>query len=439
MIALPLAHGIGNIQDPPVPQWLAYYGGAAVLVLSFAALGALWRSPLLQREHLKGLFRVPRSALRVLFGAIGFGLFVLVFTAALVGERSVGTNIAPTFVWVLFWLGLVPLTILFGNVWAWVNPWRAAADAVAWLWDQAGLSWEPPFAYPERLGRYAAAVLLFAFAAMELAYTDPSDPRMLALAIAIYSWITWVGIAAFGRESWLPNGEAFTVYFGFLSRLSLTTLRRSRWSLRRPLDCVARDVERPGTVAFVSVMLGSVAFDGFSRTSFWQDRLFRIDSQTLAIGFNLLGLAVAVSIVAGAYIAASEIARRIAGRGGRLEPAFIGSLIPIALAYVVAHYLTLLLIQGQLAIPLASDPFGYGWDLFGTLDFRVNVQPLTADQIWWAQTGALVFGHVLGLMIAHDKALALFGSTKVALRTQYAMLGLMVIYTVGGLWLLSRG
>ena len=439
MIALPLAHGIGNIQDPPVPQWLAYYGGAAVLVLSFAALGALWRSPLLQREHLKGLFRVPRSALRVLFGAIGFGLFVLVFTAALVGERSVGTNIAPTFVWVLFWLGLVPLTILFGNVWAWVNPWRAAADAVAWLWDKAGLSWEPPFAYPERLGRYPAAVLLFAFAAMELAYTDPSDPRMLALAIAIYSWITWVGIAAFGRESWLSNGEAFTVYFGFLSRLSLTTLRRSRWSLRRPLDCVARDVERPGTVAFVSVMLGSVAFDGFSRTSFWQDRLFRIDSQTLAIGFNLLGLAVAVSIVAGAYIAASEIARRIAGRGGRLEPAFIGSLIPIALAYVVAHYLTLLLIQGQLAIPLASDPFGYGWDLFGTLDFRVNVQPLTADQIWWAQTGALVFGHLLGLMIAHDKALALFGSTKVALRTQYAMLGLMVLYTVGGLWLLSRG
>jgi len=262
---------------------------------------------------------------------------------------------------------------------------------------------------------------------------------MLALAIAIYSWITWVGIAAFGRESWLPNGEAFTVYFGLLSRLSLTTLRRNRWSLRRPLDCVARDVERPGTVLFVSVMLGSVAFDGFSRTSFWQDRLFRIDSQSLAIGFNLLGLVVAVSIVAGAYVAASEIARRIAGRGGRLEPAFIGSLIPIALAYVVAHYLTLLLIQGQLAIPLASDPFGYGWDLFGTLDFRVNVQPLTADQIWWAQTGALVLGHVLGLMIAHDKALALFGSTKVALRTQYAMLGLMVLYTVGGLWLLSRG
>ena len=328
MIALPLAHGIGNIQDPPIPQWLAYYGAAAVLVLSFAALGALWRSPLLEREHLRRLLRVPRAALRVLFGAIGLGLFVLVFMAALVGERSVGTNIAPTFIWVLFWLGLVPLTILFGNVWAWVNPWRAAADAVAWLWDRAGLDWDPPFTYPERLGRWPAAALLFAFAAMELAYTDPSDPRMLALAIAIYTWITWVGIAAFGRERWLPNGEAFTVYFGLLSRLSLTTLRESRWSLRRPLDRVARDVERPGTVAFVAVMLGSVAFDGFSRTSFWQDRLFRIDSQAGAIAFGLVGLAVAVTIVAGAYVAASEIARRIAGRGSHLEQAFIGSLHP---------------------------------------------------------------------------------------------------------------
>jgi hypothetical protein len=438
-VLLPLAHGIGNIQDPPIPQWLAYYGAAAVLVLSFAALGALWRSPLLEREHLRSLLHVPRAALRVLFGAIGFGLFVVVFAAALVGERSVGTNIAPTFIWVLFWLGLVPLTILFGNVWAWVNPWRAAADAVAWLWEKSGLTWEPPFTYPERLGRWPAAALLFAFAAMELAYTDPSDPRMLALAIAIYSWITWVGMAAFGRDTWLPNGEAFTVYFGLLSRLSLTTLRESRFSLRRPLDRVARDVERPGTVAFVAVMLGSVAFDGFSRTSFWQDRLFRIDSQAGAIAFNLAGLAIGVALVAGAYVLAAEIARRIGGKGSRLEQAFIGSLIPIALAYVVAHYLTLLLIQGQLAIPLASDPFGYGWDLFGTLDFRVNVQPLSADQIWYAQAGALVIGHVLGLMIAHDKALALFGSTKVALRTQYAMLGLMVLYTVGGLWLLSRG
>ena len=439
MTTLLLAHGIGGVQDPPIPMWLAYYGGAAVLVLSFAALGALWKTPLLERERLRGLVTIPAAALRVLFGALGLALFVVVFAAALVGERSVGTNIAPTFIWVIFWLGLVPATILLGNVWAWLNPWRAAADFVAWCWRQAKLDWEPPFTYPERLGRWPAAVLLFCFAALELAYTEPSDPRMLALAVAIYSWITWVAMAAFGRETWLRNGEAFTVYFGLLSRLSIVTLRRRRLELRGPLDRVARDREPPGTVAFVAVMLGSVAFDGFGRTSYWQDRLFRIESELGAIAFNLLGLVLAVAIVAVAYVGAVEVARRIGRERARLEQAFIGSLIPIALAYLIAHYATLLLVQGQLAIPLASDPFGYGWDLFGTLDYRVNVQPLSADQIWYLQAGALVTGHVLGLVIAHDKALALFGSSRVALRTQYAMLGLMVLYTVGGLWLLSRG
>ena len=437
MTLLLLAHGIGSVQDAPIPLWLAVYSALAVLVLSFAALGVLWKEPRLERERLRALFPIPVAALRVLLGALGLALFVVVFAAALVGERSVGTNIAPTFIWVIFWLGLVPLTILLGNVWAWLNPWRAAADFVAWCWRQAGLEWEPPFTYPERLGRWPAAFLLFCFAAMELAYTDPSDPRMLALAVAIYSWITWVGMAAFGRDVWLRAGEAFTVYFGLISRLSILTSRERRLALRAPLHNVARDREPPGTVAFVAVMLGSVAFDGFSRTSFWQDRLFRIDTNLSAIAFNLLGLLVAVAFVAGAYVAAVEIARRIGSEQARLEQAFIGSLIPIAIAYVVAHYATLLLVQGQLAIPLASDPFGYGWDLFGTLDYRVNVQPLSADQTWYLQAGALVLGHVLGLMIAHDKALALFDSTKVALLTQFPMLALMMLYTAGGVILLS--
>ena len=238
----------------------------------------------------------PSAALRVLLGALGLGLFVVVFVAALVGERSVGTNIAPTFIWVIFWVGLVPLTILFGNVWAWLNPWRAAADFVAWCWRRAGLEWEPPFTYPERLGRWPAAFLLFCFAALELAYTDPSDPRMLALAVAIYSWITWVGMAAFGRDVWLRGGEAFAVYFGLISpaldpdaaRGTARAARSAPQRRARPRACR----ERSRSSRSCS---GSVAFDGFGRTSYWQDRLFRIDTDLGAIAFNLLGLAVGVA------------------------------------------------------------------------------------------------------------------------------------------------
>jgi hypothetical protein len=437
LISLPLAHGIGGVTDPPIPMWLAYYSAAAVLVLSFAALGALWKRPLLEDEARRMLLN-PVTALRVLFGTIGFGLFVVVFYAALAGERSSGTNIAPTFVYVVFWLGLVPLVVLFGNVWRWLNPWRAAADATAWLWARSRLEWEPPFAYPERLGRWPAALLLFSFAALELAWTDPSDPRALALGIAIYSWIVWVGAAAYGREAWFANGDAFSVYFGLLSRLSLFVVERGRISRRRPLAGVARREEPRGTLAFVAVMLGTVAFDGFSRMSFWVNRVFGL-SEAKYVAANIAGMAAAVVIVAAAFLLALWLAKIVARARERLADAFVGSLIPIALAYVVAHYFSLLLISGQLVVPLASDPFGYGWDLFGTIDYRINVRPLSVDTIWYVQTASLVVGHVLGLVLAHDRALALFPSPKVALRTQYPLLGLMVLYTVGGLWLLSRG
>jgi hypothetical protein len=437
VIALPLAHGFAGVQDPPLPMWLVYYGASAVLVLSFAALGALWRRPLLEDERRRDATTVPR-AIPILFGAVGVALFVIVFWAALAGERSPGTNLAPTFVWVVFWLGLVPLVLLLGNVWRWLNPWRAIADAVAWLTEKSGLDWEAPFAYPQRLGRWPAVLLLLAFAALELAWSDPSDPRALALGIAIYSWVTWVGAAAFGREAWFPNGDAFTVYFSLLSRLSLFALEGRRIAVRRALAGVARREEAPGTIAFVAVMLGSVAFDGFSRTTVWSDRLFGA-SEWEAVGMNVLALIGASLLVAAAFVFAIEVARRVGGARERLESAFVGSLIPIALAYTVAHYFSLLVLQGQLAWPLASDPFGYGWDLFGTIDYRVNVTPLSADAIWFVQTGALVVGHVLGLVIAHDRAVALFGTSRVALRTQYALLALMVLYTVGGLWLLSRG
>ena len=436
-MTLVLAHGLGGVQDPPLPMWLVYYGAAAVLVLSFAALGALWRRPLLEDEGRRTATVLPR-VIPILLGLVAVGLFAVVFWAALAGERSPGTNVAPTFVWIVFWLGLVPLVLLLGNVWRYINPWRAVADAVAWLTDRSGLSWEPPFRYPERLGRWPAALLLLAFAALELAWTDPADPRALALGIAIYSWVTWVGAAAVGRDAWFQNGDAFSVYFSLLSRLSLFAIQDRRIMRRRALAGVARRDEPPGTVAFLSVMLGSVAFDGFSRTTWWIDRTFQA-SQWEAVGMNVLGLLAACGIVAVAFVSAIEVARLVGRSRERLESAFVGSLIPIALAYAVAHYFSALILQGQLAWPLASDPFGYGWDLFGSIDYRVNVQPLSADTIWFVQTGALVAGHIVGLVVAHDRAVALFGTTRVALRTQYALLALMVLYTVGGLWLLSRG
>jgi hypothetical protein len=456
-LAFPLAHGIGGeVRDPVLPDWLMYYAAAIVLILSFVALGVLWRRPLLE-----GLDRgrplaeqwqriVLWFGWRVLLGAFSVLLLAVVWLAALVGKPDAGDNLAQTFVFVVFWLGLVPLVVLFGNLWSVLSPWKAAADAVAWAWSKTGRGWEPAAAYPERLGRWPAAGLLFAFATLELAYPRAAEPRTLALAIVVYSWVTWAGILLFGRRTWTENGEAFHVYFGLLALIAPFAVQevegRRRVVVRPPFAGLTRPQTVPGTVAFVAVMLGSVAFDGFSRTSWWQDRLYNlqaryiVDSPTtadlVATGFNVLGLVVAVAAVALLFLTAVQAARLVSGAREGLSQLFVASLVPIALAYSVAHYFTLLINQGQFAIPLSSDPFGKGWDLFGTDGFQPSLFN-SPNAIWYTQVAVLVTGHVVGLTLAHDRAVAIWGSARTAVQTQYAMLALMVLYTCTGLWLLS--
>ena len=455
-LSLPFAHGLGGVRDPVIPLWLFYYAASLTLILSFVALGVLWRKPLLEGrdggrplgEHWQRL--LLWLGWRIILGAVSVGLLLVVWISAFLGEPDAGDNLAPTFVWVVFWLGLVPLVVVFGNLWSILSPWRAAADAVAWLWSKTGRTWEPAASYPERLGRWPAAGLLFAFATLELAYPRAAEPRTLALAIVVYSWITWAGMLVYGRRAWTENGEAFHVYFGLLSLISPFAVRERDGSravvVRPPLAGLTARQNRPGTVAFVAVMLGSVAFDGLSRATWWQDRLYDLEAEYIvdsprtadlvATGFNLLGLLGAVVGVALLFLVAVWAAKAVAGSREGLAAVFVGSLIPIALAYSVAHYFTALVNQGQYAIPLASDPLGKGWDLFGTSDFQPTLFN-SPNAIWYVQVGVLVVGHVLGLTLAHDRAVALWGSARTAARTQYAMLGLMVLYTCTGLWLLS--
>ncbi len=448
-----LAHGIGGIRDLPVPAWLFLWGGAIVLVASFLALGTLWKRPQLDRlsvgrplpAGLEGFLR--STALRVVVGAASVGLLALTFLTALLGEPSSAVNFSPTFVYVVFWLGVPALQILLGNVWSVLNPWRAAADGVAWVWERLGRTWEPLAAYPERLGVYPAAVLLFAFTALELAFWDPANPRSLALAIALYSYINWFGMATFGREVWTKHGDGFAVYFELLSRAAAFGERDGRLVVRTPFSGLAGADPRPGLLAVVAVMLGSVAFDGFSRTTIWQDLRIEVEgpyvlespglADLLGMLLALAGLVGAILFVAGAYLLAVRIARAATERGRTLVPDFLPSLVPIALVYAIAHYFTSLIVQGQYAIPLLSDPFGFGWDVLGTIDFQPNLSPFAPNTVWYLQVGALVAGHVAGLMIAHDRAVTIF-QPRAALRSQYPLLALMVLYTITGMWLLSQ-
>jgi hypothetical protein len=388
------------------------------------------------------------TPLRAVLGAISFGVLVFLWLGALVGKNDSGVNFTPTFVYVYFWIGMVLVVVLVGDVWSVLSPWKAAADGAGWIARRLGLRDGPPYAYPERLGRWPAAVLLLSFTAMELTYPNPSDPHALALAIAIYSAVTWTGAVAFGSEAWFANGDGFSVYFMLLSRISAFGRREDDGQLvvRTPLSGLSIRDPTPGMVAFVAVMLGSTFFDGFSRTSIWQNRYYDVqvkllDRPSLAdlVGqlMGLGGLILAVAFIGAAFRLAVRGTETIA-ETSNLAQDFVDSLIPITLVYVIAHYFSLLLYQGEVGYRLLSDPWGRGWDLFGTHGFEPNFRFLTPHTIWYVQVAALVTGHIAGLALAHDRAVGLFRTPRMALWTQYPVLVLMVLYTVGGLWVLSQ-
>ena len=431
-----------------------YWGGAVVLVVSFIALGALWQTPQLERRSIGrplggGLSRLVLGPVRIVVQAISVVLFLVVLAAALVGSSDPFENLAPTWVFVIFWLGLPLLSLLFGNVWRALSPWRALADAFVWVWERLGREARPLAVYPERFGRYPGAVALLAFVALELCYSDPSNPRALAFAIALYSYVALFGMLAFGRRSWTERGEGFAILFAYIARIAPLVVRDGRIRLRIPLTGLAGVEHVPGSVLFLAVALGSVGFDGYSRTTKWQDLAARVEApyildrpgtgELLVSGLNLAGLLLGIALVLLAFLAACAIARSTVSAPRPLAPEFALSLVPIALVYAVAHYFSLFVIQGQFVVPLLSDPFGRGWDMFGTAGVQPNLGVLGPNTIWYVQAASLVLGHVAGLTVAHDRAVTIFRDRQDALRSQYAMLALMVVYTVGGLWLLSRG
>jgi hypothetical protein len=452
---IPLAHGIGVVRDLPIPAIYFFLGAAVVLVLSFVLLLFLWKRPLLER-HADGR-ALPRSLsrlvlslpVRIVLGAISVLLLVLTLATALFGTTVELLNFAPTFVYVIFWLGIPLLSVLFGNVWSVLSPWRALADAAVWVLELGGREARPVLEWSGRWGRYPGAVALFAFVTLELAHPRPAYPRTLAIAVALYSYWALAGMAVYGRDAWTRYGEGFAIAFSLLARIAPFAARDGSIVMRWPFTGLAGSDRTRGALVFVAVLLGSTSFDGFSRSTAWQNlvndlRADLADSSQrtvdLATTFlNIGGLAFFVTAILVTYLIAVAIAEAVGGADRSLIPDFVLPLVPIAAAYMLAHYFTLFLIQGQFIITLASDPFGKGWDLLGTADFAPNLTIVAPNTVWYVQVAALVVGHVAGLTIAHDRAVAIFPNRLTSLEAQFPMLGLMVLYTLGGMWILTRG
>jgi hypothetical protein len=436
--------------DLPLPTWLFSWAAAIVLVASFAALAALWPKPKLQEEHRRRIGRPPQW-LDVPAGAIGIALFAAVVYAGFAGTQDAPTqNLATVFVYVHFWVGAVVASVLFGNFFRSFNPWLALARGTGWLYARVrgGRAWAPPLTYPARLGCWPAVAGLIGFGWLELCYQDKTHPNIVAALAVGCAVVQVAGMTAFGAEKWSRRGDAFGVYFELLSRLSVWEREDGVLYLRRPLSGAPPMPLMPGAVALLCVAIGTTSFDGFSNGSLWADvspdltdffSKLGAGPQTATQWAATVGLGGAILVVSGFYrlgvrgmqtVGEGHSASELAGR-------FAHTLIPIAFAYAVAHYFSLLVFQGQAAGYLASDPLGDGTNLFGTAKASIDLNLISSNTIWYVQVGALVTGHVCGLILAHDRAIALYRKPRDAVRSQYWMLVVMVGFTSLGLWLLS--
>jgi len=489
------AHGFGERYDLPVPLSYFMVGGGAAVVLSFAMIGVVVKGEAQRFTYPRfNLIRHPLSRL-VLAGPVilpikMFAVFLLglIVAVGVFGEPRPSINFAPTFIWVIWWVGMGFFVALFGNLWGLVNPWKAIYGWAEGLY--AVIRPDGEFScgrdYPEKLGIWPAVALFFAFAWAENAYGGSAEPRRLAAMVLAYSVITFGGMYLFGKHRWLKHGEVFSVVFGYLARFSVTEVRviegevcelctsescsaqvlgegcvdcyecaeyadEPQFNLRPP----AVGLNTIGTVggdvlAMVILILAMVTFDGFGATPEWievQSKFFTwfpgltrewLNGVTIANTLGLVGVPLAFALV---YFAFTHLMRLITGNqltATDLAKAFVFSLIPIALAYNFAHFLSFLLIQGQLIIPLVSDPFGFGWDLFGTGDYLIDIGITNARFIWFFSIVVIVTGHMIAVYLAHIRSIALFANRDLVLKSQLPMLGLMVIYTIVSLWIVSR-
>jgi hypothetical protein len=479
-LALPAsaqAHGIVGRANLPIPVWLFSWTAAIVLVVSFVALSTLWTTPRLQEQHRRALVRLP-DALEWLVCLIGVGLFALVVYSGFAGAQVPLANFSVTFIYVIFWVGTPLVSVLCGDVFRALSPWRTCARVLSALVrtirvrsvrgrgeagrgeagrGEAGRGEapssppSPPLRYPEWLGMWPAVATIVAFAWLELIYVpaDREHPATLALLSLAYFLLTLVGMMLFGIEEWGGRADGFGAYFNLLSRLSaLCRDEDGVLCLRRLLSGITDLQIRPGTVALICAIIGTTTFDGFSNGGVWRNVEPSLQSLFADLGLHQtpalelaysVGMLFCLGLIAGVYrlgiVGVHSVSTRYSKQ--ELTHSFAHTLVPIGFAYVLAHYFSLLIWQGQAIGYLASDPLGNGANLLGTSSSQIDYNIISFAAIWYVQVAALVTGHVGGLALAHDRALVMYDNVEEAVRSQYWMLAVMVAFTSFGLWLLS--
>jgi hypothetical protein len=468
---------------PPLPLFFCLVAAGFAVLASFIIVGVFSKPSeiysgypkvdLLKWAVVRSVTRPPVILLIELSSVL---LFVLVLLVGFVGNDDPIYNLAPTLIWVIWWVGVAYASAFLGDVWALLNPWN-----IIFRWFEivlnrlsSGKPLSPALHYPDKAGVWPALILFLIFAWIENVYSDATIPARISQMILAYSVLTWFGMILFGRDIWIKHGEAFSLAFGLLARFAPIEVRSISYRTDNAtggttepdlLETLAADeviestkkemnlrlfasglldMENVSTskMLFVLLLLATVTFDGFTATMPWvtiQDLGMSYISNASVI--STLGLISSICIFICVYLGFCKLMNLVGGRQiGYLEygKVFVYTLIPIALAYHVAHFLFFLLIQGQLIIPLASDPFGFNWDLLGTAGYRLNFKLLSPNIYWFVSVISIVTGHIIAVFLSHRIALRIHDTHGHALQSQYPMLVLMVGYTIGSLWIITQ-
>lgn len=472
------AHGFGERYDLPVPLEIYVVGAGAAVLLSFIVIGLFGRGAVGDSYPRLNLlnWRVGRAlahdASLFVIKLASVAVFATYLIAGFAGTDEANSNLVPTMTWVVFWVGIAYFSGFIGNIWALISPWKILFGWAEQMWLAATrrrLSLDVP--YPNWLGLWPAVGFFALFAWAEIAWPGSAWPAQVATLALAYTVVTFVGMHIWGRDVWLRHGEAFSVVMTFFSKFAPTEVRaltadrtgqavddyeafaeagagNREWNLR-PWGAgllIEQQLSLSASV-FLIFVLASVSFDGFAETPLWANMLasmfdgFSWLGLHAFTGIKTFGLMAAAAVLFAAFIL-TTIAMRAMGRTDQSVLALLGrfapSLVPIALAYHLAHFLSFLLVQGQRIIPLASDPLGRGWNLLGTADYQINIAIVNARFAWVAAVLAIVVGHIAAVYAAHVIARHTFLDSRSVFRSQLPMLVLMFAYTMLSLWIVAQ-
>jgi hypothetical protein len=462
-------HGFGPRYDLPAPLFFYLFAAAGVVVISFVLVVAFAgdqvgaRALQYSRRPVPSILPLARSPLpRALGGTIGFLGLVAIVVTGLFGSASPALNPAEYLTWIYFWVGLVILSGLVGNLWYLFNPWTAIYD-LATRFVPLGPVWKLP-----NVGVWPAAAAYFSFACLELTSGMANRPWVVAILAIAYSALTLAGMILFGRDDWLEHCEAFTVLFGIVGRFSPFEAERGPITEALPgrragaqSGAISAVYLRPWGVGllkpapsgwdrvfFVILMLSTLAFDGILATPAWQDFNTALEPIWLPMGqfgfffVRTLGMTLLTTAFLLVFVAFIEMVIFFGNRKVDLVATATGfalTLVPIALVYNAAHYYSYFVLQSQALIPLLNDPLQKGWHLWPAVaELQPSFALAQASTVWFVQIILIVGGHVIAVYLSHLRAGERFRTSQRALLSQYPMLVLMVTYTMTSLLILAQ-